>query len=288
MTAPASVAVIANCQSVGLGQALRLMIPGAAVRIVRVHLTNDETRPRVLENLGRSDLILTQDTRTFGELNAASLKQHFPDKTLVVPNVYYRGFHPDACYVGPLGDRVISPVGDYNSVVVLDSFLKGLTPAQCLERFSPEGFADLGLDRGHALSMEEMTRRDNRLDFAGKPIIERFLERKSVFMYTINHPRAAVLAAIAGAALDLAGVRHDSYDPDFVFDNLMGGPLLAIQPFLSDVLGYEVAFPRWRASGEDQRYLANAEFIAASYRIYSETDRDKLVVQSPPALKSVA
>ena len=93
---------------------------------------------------------------------------------------------------------------------------------------------------------------------------------------------------IAGAALDLAGVRHDSYDPDFVFDNLMGGPLLAIQPFLSDVLGYEVAFPRWRASGEDQRYLANAEFIAASYRIYSETDRDKLVVQSPPALKSVA
>ena len=141
MTAPASVAVIANCQSVGLGQALRLMIPGAAVRIVRVHLTNDETRPRVLENLGRSDLILTQDTRTFGELNAASLKQHFPDKTLVVPNVYYRGFHPDACYVGPLGDRVISPVGDYNSVVVLDSFLKGLTPAQCLERFAIEGEA---------------------------------------------------------------------------------------------------------------------------------------------------
>ena len=284
-----SVFILANCQSVGLAHAVKLLVPGASAAAGRVHLIKPANRAAVLDKLAHADLILMQDLRNFDELNTDHVKSLFPGKTISVPNIYYRDFHPDACYIGPSGARVASPIGDYHSAVVLDSFLRGKTEAECAARFTREEFERLGLLPEVVNSLAVLEQRDQMLDVPVAPIIRRYQDMKTVFMYTINHPRAVLMKDVAEAALRLAGIQVQDYDPALAYDNLMFGPLLAVHPFLSHSLGFNVNFPRWKMAGADGQFhfLGLQEFIAASYKIYHAADRDTLVLQSPDALKTV-
>jgi len=284
-----TVFVLANCQSVGLAHAIKLMVPGANAVAGRVHLIQPANRAVILDKLSRADLILMQELRNFGELNTDHVKSLFPEKTISIPNIYYRDFHPDACYIGPNAARVTSPIGDYHSAVVLDSFLRGHSEQECAARFNRDEFARLGLLPEAVNSLAVLEQRDKGLDVPVAPIIRRYQDMKTVFMYTINHPKAMLMKDVAEAALRLAGIKVQDYDPGLAYDNLMFGPLLAVHPFLSQSLGFDVNFQRWKLSGADGQFhfLGLQEFIAASYKIYLAADRDTLVLQSPDALKTV-
>lgn len=179
--------LLGNCQV----EVYRHILAGAGIPKLEVHAVEVWRLQRsqyteVFERASTADVVVTQElSDAYGELATTRLSS-CARAVVVIVNVHFDGYLPDCAYVGPMGKRLKSPVGDYHSRVVYEAWHAGLPLDDAISKVLQYS-ADSALrafERAHV----ELERREASADVK---ICDRLLdpETGSRSMFTFNHPK---------------------------------------------------------------------------------------------------
>ncbi|HQV56472.1 MAG TPA: WcbI family polysaccharide biosynthesis putative acetyltransferase [Ilumatobacteraceae bacterium] len=196
-----------------------------------------------------------------------------PPRVIAVPNLYFRGFHPDIFHTPhPAGGMLGSAAGEYSSALVLYGWRQGLDADQIRRCFRAEVYQALGYYSVWSSALQVVRERfdDSDLAFADwyLPLV-----RGGAFMLTDNHPTVAALVQLARQVAKLLNA-----DPALVempWDTVIPDGLLAtstvwpVYPELAAVLGVRGGYV-WRC--RDGQLLGLEPFIEQTLRQYRDVD----------------
>ena len=275
-------AFIGNCQIQTWAYLCDMLLADAEVRSFDFSLRSSReaaNQEHFFSRLHEVDWILVQPN-VFPYARIEVLRERHGAKVFGMSNFYFRGFFPDTCYVGAFGQRLDQPTA-YNSLVVLESFLAGYSQEEAVRAFNPDNYMRLGLYDGWLSSIEEMVHRDQEVDLAGAPFLER-LARESQCFYTVNHPALFLLKSYLGQVFDLLGIRWRDYESRELRDPLTDLEILPVADEIAEYfnLPYRTS-QSWKVGYPTFRFLNRRGFVAAFYDAYAKADRDTLKVHSP-------
>jgi hypothetical protein len=207
------IACVGNCQVRSIELLLRRALPSATVESLdfSVSASRDaDHRTAFVQRVADFDFILAQENG-LTETRHDELRRNTRARILRICNLFFRGLHPDLCYVGRFGGR--KGYLHYNSVAVLDAFARGLTPEQCLASVAGDAFARLGLDAAWEESLAALAARDARTDLPGASLVEAYTRKFQTF-FVFNHPALPLVAEYVRRLLRLIGVA--GADPGFL------------------------------------------------------------------------
>ena len=204
------------------------------------------------------------------------------DRVTYYPRVTFPAFTPDIVYA-KVGDQLLqSPLGDYNSALILYGWGRGLSAVEIRALFCPEVFERVGFGRFLDQSKAAMIAEGNAVDFPIAELLEKWLA-SGRFMHTVNHPKLGVLADIARTMLKKASIPLKSSRPeDYLPDSLEQSGVWPIYPGLSEawepVASYDFKVPHELADpARLVTVLSLDEYIAASLARYADTDPSSVV-----------
>ena len=111
MTNEINISVVGNCQVAGIGNALRILASSATVTVNQVNLLftpgEKEKRSCILASILTSDLVFSQPLRAiYSELSEPVLQSELGSKIVVIPNIFFEGFHPNMRYAAAPDSRL--------------------------------------------------------------------------------------------------------------------------------------------------------------------------------------
>lgn len=269
------VLILSNCQAQNLARAL-LGVCARPLSIMALDVTNfARDRDAFLRAAAGADIILTAATRApeFAEIAAATLRETTRAEVVGHVPLHFTGLFPDITYLLPRGQRLASPIGDYNSGIVVRSYLRGDTPEECLASFTEENFAALGYFEQFEAARDEWRRREERLVPGDPTLREWFLEHvlEQPLLYSVNHPTSVMLVESARRLCARLGlpVRDGSdhvYPTTFSF-----GAIWPILPALAGKLG--LGYSTAHVYSNNTAMMDAEEFVWRSYLLYPTYDR---------------
>jgi len=280
------IAVIGNCQAKGVAEAVRILVPGARVRLIPMSTLGKRERSldAFAAALGDCDYVFSQPFPVgfFPEGGSEGLRERLPRMRLF-PSIVFTAFHPDAVYVGDLASvarvrLVPSPLGSYHSAITLFGFLQGLSQERIVGLFREDVFSRLGYLDAWGLAATDLIASSRAIGFDLSGDLLRW-SRGGLFMHNINHPRLSVLGDIAGRLLREAGltprpVAVEAYAPDELLDDAIW-PVYPPVATLYGVPGSTV-FKRRQRRGAPPATLGLDAFVAESLAIYRGQPRETL------------
>ncbi|WMS40817.1 WcbI family polysaccharide biosynthesis putative acetyltransferase [Acuticoccus sp. MNP-M23] len=274
------IATIQNCHSGPTAQFLTKALGNPEIEQFRLDVVgwNDPAAQEAfLDRVATADLVLAQRTRQ-PLLSPAALKANFGDRLLLVSNMHYAGLTPDCCYVGQRDGRVDGPMS-YHSSVIIDAYKRGLSVADCLKLFSPEGFADLRLFDVHEEALAELAARDAQVPVKIVPIIRRFLTTDRLF-YTMNHPTMFLVSRYMMALLRHLGIRHRRVDTAGIRDVLKAGQVLPIHDFVA--AHFELKYRSTQLYQNHANFMDLRQVVEGFYKAYAAKPRESITVGGVP------
>lgn len=280
------IAVIGNCQAKGVAEALRILLPGARVRLIPMSTLGRRAGglDAFAATLGDCDHVFCQPFPAgfFPEGGSEALRARLPRMRLF-PAIVFTAFHPDAVYVGDLASvarvrLVPSPLGTYHSAITLFGFLQGLPRERIVGLFREEVFSRLGYLDAWDLAAADLIASSRAIGFDLSGELLRW-SRGGLFMHNINHPRLSVLGDVAARLLREAGlaprsVAVEAYAPDALLDD----PIWPVYPPVATLYGVagSTVFKRRQRRGAAPETLSLDAFVAESLAIYRDQPRESL------------
>lgn len=280
------IAVIGNCQAKGVAEAVRILVPGARVRLIPMSTLGKRRQglDTFAATLGDCDHVFSQPFPTgfFSEGGSEALRERLPRMRLF-PSIVFTAFHPDAVYVGDLASvaqvkLVPSPLGTYHSAITLFGFLRGLPRERIVGLFREEVFSRLGYLDAWDLAAADLIASSRAIGFDLSDDLLRW-SRSGLFMHNINHPRLNVLGDIAARLLREAGlaprpVAVETYAPDALLDD----PIWPVYPPVAMLYGVpgSTVFKRRQRRGTPPETLGLDAFVTESLAIYRGQPRETL------------
>ncbi|APX84613.1 hypothetical protein BV511_07755 [Methylorubrum extorquens] len=279
------IVVIGNCQAGGVAQALRLLLPGAAVETLLIaglgrrfgHLD------RLAHHLKDADHVFSHffPTGFVAGGNVHGLAERLPGLRLF-PTILFSGFHPDLIHVGDeaslrLSRLVASPIGPYHSAIALHGFRHGLSVEATLRLYTGAVFERLGYFDLWQASADYLLRTARDVGF-GLDREFALWSRGGVFMHVINHPHLHVLGDIARRL-----ARETGYDPldipvqTYAPDALTSEPVWPVLPGIAERYGVPGS-TLFKGDGRRAapRLLDLPEFVAESFALYARQRSEDL------------
>ncbi len=280
------IAVIGNCQAKGVAEAVRILAPGARVRLIPMSTLGrgGQGLDAFAATLKACDHVFSQPFPAgfFPEGGSDALRERLPRMRLF-PSIVFTAFHPDAVYVGDLASvarvkLVPSPLGSYHSAITLFGFLKGLPQERIVGLFREAVFSQLGYLDAWDLAAADLIASSRAISFDLSDDLLRW-SRGGQFMHNINHPRLSVLGDIAERLLREAGIAPrsvavEAYAPDALLDDAIW-PVYPPVAILYGVAGSTV-FKRRQRRGAAPETLGLDAFVAESLAIYRAQPRETL------------
>lgn len=280
------IAVIGNCQARGVAEAVRILVPGARVRLIPMSALGRRTQglDAFAATLDDCDHVFSQPFPAgfFSEGGSETLRERLPRMRLF-PSIVFTAFHPDAVYVGDLASvarvkLVPSPLGTYHSAITLFGYLRGLSQARIAGLFREDVFSRLGYLDAWDIAAADLIASSRAIGFDLSGDLLRW-SRGGLFMHNINHPRLSVLGDIAGRLLREAGLRPrpvavEAYAPDALLDDAIW-PVYPPVATLYGVPGSTVFKRRQRRDAPPETLNLEA-FVAESLAIYRAQPRETL------------
>lgn len=270
--------IIGNCQTQPISEWIRLHAEIGKVWTLPIHLYGTEIFKKfehdfLLAVESESITILSQHLSSdFGAYSTERMRSRF-SRFFTFSNIHFNGLHPDITYLGDLGERAASPLGDYHSKIILDSYVNGLSEAACRERFSNNTYDSIGYYEEYNRSATELLIRDeaNDIRFA-KTFLD--LVSKRFCMYSINHPAGTVFSAIADEILDFLGFYKLMYPYGMGFDFLSESQWWPIYPEIVSHhnLPYSTPLIFKQSKRDGGKSLTLDSFIGESYVFYRAND----------------
>jgi hypothetical protein len=193
-----------------------------------------------------------------------------PNHSYCVPMLFFEGLHPDIKYVGTTGYRAKSPMGDYNSRIVLRSFLLGLSVADArILLTSDEEYRKLGYYEKFETSLTELARRDFRCVVGCSDIVQELVREIPIF-YTVNHPMNILVQKLIVKVFNYLNLDFEHIPAVFLQDTLGGGPVWPVVDCVAREHKLKYGSANYMKTNEGgQVVISFDEFVEKSYYIYS-------------------
>jgi len=261
--------VIGNCQSGRIGMAMKTMMGNLA--------SVDTFNPFITATNGNN-----QDYSSYDYIFYHSICQNIIDvhkeqikgKVILYPRLVFRGFHPDMAYVRVNNKVIRTHTGDYSSALILFAYLQNLSIKQTLTLFNAKTFDLLGYNNVWLESCEQLITegRATNFDFTGLP--HKWL-KYGCFMNSINHPKIRMVSDIAKHLLDQENIKYKITSAlEFIPDVDRAGAIWGCYPEIAEQLGIEGYY----GFSFKHNVLDLHDFIEHSYQVYSQYDKNKLVI----------
>jgi len=276
----ARAAIVGSCQTPGLAEWVRRLLPGADVR----NWHADTTPAAILDvadQIAGSDLVVTQfaDDMDAGALAVTRLRERFAN-VVFMPVVVFAGFHPDITCCG-LAIRPFAYVRGsldvLQSTIALAAYQLELPASRVPRLYNALVFEALGYVDAFA---------DARAAFLdafaahGYGLADAFdgWMRDGCFMYSDNHPHIRVLGTFARLILAKAGFpTADAASPPDILANSVQWPVYPAIGRRIGVAGSTVFVRAAYGIPEGQsRDLTLQAFVEASYRVFATVGREHL------------
>lgn len=279
------IAVVGNCQSFGVAYGMKLLNPDSTVHrftIARRAWTNLDILQRTLREYDHVFSLEFQKSFVKGG-DWLALRDRMPS-IVPIPSVVFSGFHPDTIYIlDPTrhGLPLDGATGPYHSAIVLYGYLAGLTPERTVALFNANVFRALGYFDIWQPAADEFL---SAARLAGLDLQTDFLRwtRRGCFMYSMNHPKAFVLADVARALLvrEKLPVQEVDFD-DFAVDDVVRGSVFPVYPEIAEQYGHKGSYifklPNYALTRSVGEFLTLRSFVETSFRIYPRYSRAQLV-----------
>lgn len=275
--------VLGNCQSGGIADSLELLSNGSTIDYSVV--SND---PKVLfrqlsEHLKQPGytLIMHQSVRDVILGNDFLSKFDMPEN-IYIPTITFAAFHPDIQYGFVNGAVVKNGLdSDWNSRIILWSYLKGLSPGETEYLFCEDVFQALGYFDEWEKSSKNLQASFDECGFDyGRWI--RSVQRTGVFMYGINHPMQICLSHLAIQIAEKVFPNSHVLVEDlhtFTTDYL-SHIIWPVYPEIGDHLGVEGSY-HWRVA---RRHSSLTEFIELCFSTWDKKELRKQRMNLIPAM----
>jgi Polysaccharide biosynthesis enzyme WcbI len=198
------VVVLGNCQAQMLEGMLGHAGQNVTVkRLPPVFELTEQDRPTVVAAFEKADHIFAQRVSDDYHLEWARpshLRENFPHKALIWPNLYFDGYFPDAQYMyrAPYG-KVQGPLDDYHLRRVFEAHKAGRTATSAVESIVR---GDPKLDtNAFEKSFDQLTLREKDVDVIISDFVRSEVGRRRSF-YTPNHPFNTLLVEMARRLAD--------------------------------------------------------------------------------------
>lgn len=188
------VAVLGNCQAQSIQTWLAADAPAVEVSFCGPsYMMGEEQRDSVLEIYEKVDVIFQQrvaETFTAEYLRPSFMLEHYRDKYVSWPNIYFDGYFPGIQYLYDLSGKVTGPLADYHFDFIMQGYQAG-KPAEEVAKIV-EGEI-LGIHAGAiTASLGNLAEREDGLDLRISDFIAQGLGGPQMF-YAMNHPTDEVL-----------------------------------------------------------------------------------------------
>jgi hypothetical protein len=196
--------VLGNCQAQMLEGIMSQAVQDVAIkRLPPVFEFTEQDRPAVVAAFDKADHIFAQRVSEDYHLDwvrPSQLRERYPHKTLVWPNLYFDGYFPDAQYMyrAPYG-KVQGPLDDYHLRRVFEAHKTGRTAASAVDSIVR---GDPRLDaNAFKKSFDQLALREKDADVPISDFIRHEVARRRSF-YTPNHPSNVLLIEMARRLAD--------------------------------------------------------------------------------------
>jgi hypothetical protein len=190
--------LLGNCQTDLLARLLSHMSNCYVENIREDVLSDHNNHKAILQKVKSANVVITQSLSDyrFGDLQTKYLKK-FIKKLIIIPSIYFSGLHPDLVYVGKMGNRYQSPIGDYHSAIGIAAFLEKVPPDQAIQLYRDlELFQSAGFHAEWQNSLNELKSRELLCDISISDYIENNIINKTLF-YSSNHPAIELVVLLA-------------------------------------------------------------------------------------------
>ncbi len=271
-----NILILGNCQAESAALAWGALRPQDNVAFFEVHLLIGKLEaPANLRRFAElADIIISQPISNdfpIEDVRTSSLKR-YKAQVVTIPSFYFRGLQPDIIYVGRLGTRVRSPMGDYNSRIVLQSFLNQEQPEVAAAKFTAStiyeqnGYFDV-FDQ----SLDELARRDKGCNVSAADILQRYLVEQPC-LYTINHPMNTLVKDLIISVFRLIEISYNDVHSDFIPPSLSRGPFWPTPSPIIEKLSLRYSAGKFlKTDFGGSRILTFDEFIGECYQTYSSS-----------------
>ncbi len=277
------VAILFNCQHLGLANAMRALRPDLEVLSFELVLfKSDEAQEQLFAQLQGADTIIGPYLGPeWGRLGVHSLREK-GFKILPLLGIGFSGYHPDTVYVHTATSHYQGATGPYHSRIAIAGFLGGLSVRETVGLFNKLVYSRLGyldaFQQARVFIVEQF--RAANIDLA--PYIDAWAST-GCFMHSLNHPKIRVLCDLAVITCEKLGLDlpKDLSFLDMVTDNLSIHPQMPVYPEVGEAAGTKgyTLFKAVRPNGA-YKFLTLQEYVTASFDAYETGSRDMMAKAS--------
>ena len=257
--------VSSNCQTAGVGAALQHLFPAAQINMMPVPAIGaiDENE-FVANRLSAVDIWITSGLyhladRISSKTSPASLK------TIRIPSIEFKAFHPDLIYVKDASTDRLSNY-HYNSAIAAWCYKHGVSAKDAVGLFNEGAFSNLGYFSEWDNCVDYMRKRFDDVQFEFADLFIK-VKRLGLFMNSSNHPKAFTLTELAKHAAIMIGESRSVLNRKIEVNDGLLGYSWPVYPEIADFYGLDCGSYNWFVTGN---YLSSildyVEFAFAQYR----------------------
>jgi hypothetical protein len=211
------------------------------------------------------------------------IEDHFPElkgKVTYYPRLIFTAFHPDCVYANVSGRPVQSPLGDYNSSIVLAGWKAGLTKDEILNLFRHDVYQSLGFFDHTNDHWKNLVWEEAPTSIGTRDLVEGWRSQPP-FMHTINHPKIGAIADLSRVMAKKAGLNVKFNSPEqHLVDNLILNAVWPIYPEIGRAFGVQGSYDFKVAQGDGTwhrpKVIPLEEFVEQSLISYQSLDPDSV------------
>jgi hypothetical protein len=263
----ARVAVIGNCQALGLAHTLRWLCPDLEVEASNwSFVSGPEAADALASHICGHDIVISQITSqpAYSELRTWRLRTR-ARRLAIYPKVAFTGFHPDLIRL----HDVLSPLRDRHSTLIVAAFLLGLPPARAEDLFNAYVYAVAGFFEEYAKAEAYLIQSLSHSDVALADGLAQWTAR-GVFVHVPNHPTNWAILDMAQSLARSLGL--DVRPPDGLPSDMFAqSAVWPVYPELARRIGVAGSL-RFKPPGPGAVPIELDEMIERSYLAYAGAD----------------
>jgi hypothetical protein len=203
------IVIIGNCQARPIAILLKEKIHSLElINVGIVHLIKESQELEYLQYFESADLILTQpiyDAFKYKFFETDFIKSLYRKKTLLWPNLHYKGYNPEIFYLRDATNKIIAgPLGDYHDTRIFECWKSCLSIDACVDLLLDFDYNEKLFKDFDKNSLKEMSYREENCDVVASHMIEMKRGEQKLF-HTFNHPSNYLLRFIADEIVKILG-----------------------------------------------------------------------------------
>jgi len=267
------VLIVSNCQTAHIHRATEHLVAEADVTSYSMNQLDEVIESGVLK--GQAHDLFIGHPSAIEKLRSHSRSIEI-ETYLEIKPLLFSAYHPDCFYIKVDGKILKTRMDDYNSILTLVSYRKGLSVSDARSLFSASTYEMLGFTSLWEVESARLLADYQHLSFDVLQWIQVKASAGS-FMHTINHPKPHVVVDLVYFGLISLGIEVSNPDYDCFPDYLASGPKWPVYPEIADAMsiagGYQFKAP------EQYSRFDLTDYIEDSFAIYEARDLRSALVE---------